>query len=148
MADLKASSIRQMGDGKFDRLTLPKATAAEEIKKGDFLAYNGTGVTKLAAVTDDATFVGVSGMDSADADGPQELLVYTKCICVVPAESAAYTLGQGVRMNVANGTVESDQITTPANTIAWSVEHHGSAVTELKVLVDVVGLQKLFGVEA
>lgn len=147
MADLKATSIRQMGDGKFDRVTLPKKTAAEEIEKGDFLVYDGTGVTKMSAVTGDATFVGVSGMDSADADGPQELLVYTKCICVVPAESFAFKLGTGVRFHT-NGTVEQDQDTTPANTIAWSIEHHGSAVTSLKVLVDVVGLQKLFGVEA
>lgn len=147
MADLKATSIRQVGDGTLDRLTLPKKTAADDIQIGDFLIWDGTGVVKMSAANQDATFVGVCGTLSQDANGPQELLVYQECICQVPVESGTYTIGDGLRFHT-NGTMENDQTTTPANTIAWSIEHHGSAVTSLKVRVSVLALAKLFGIEA
>jgi hypothetical protein len=48
-------------------------------------------------------------------------------------------------MNASNGNLET--ASPDANTIAHSLEYKTSA-TSLKVLVDVVSLQKLFGVAA
>jgi len=146
MADVKATVVYQPGDSIFGRVTLAKITAADDIQIGDFLKSTGaTGVEKLAAVTDDATFVGVSGMLSEDADGPSNLLVYTQCIIEVPVVSAAYNFGAGLKYNVAGGALEAD---AAFNTIAWAWETKGAGTTSLKVLVDVLLLAKLFPVSA
>jgi hypothetical protein len=100
-------------------------------------------VEKVSAVTEDATFLGVCGTLSEDANGPQELLVYTQCIVEVPTTSATFTPGLGLKYK-SDGTLEDDGA---ANTICNSLEYKTSA-TSLKVLVDVVSLQKLFEVSA
>ncbi len=143
MADLQATVIYQPGDSIFGRVTLPKKTAADDIQIGDFLMSDGAnGVEKMTADTDDATFVGVCAMLSKDADGPQILLIYTQCIVEVPVTSASYNFGAGLKWVtgalVADGSV---------NTIAWAWETT-STVTSLKVLVDVLALQKLLPVGA
>ena len=143
MADLKASAILQYGDPVFGRLTLPKKTSADDLQVGDFLQFDTSGVEKVSAATDDATFIGVCGTLSKDADGPDQILVYLNCIVEAPTESASYTPGAGLKFNT-NGTLEADG---GANTIAHSLEVKASA-TSLKVMVDVVSLQKLFSVSA
>ena len=145
MADLKASAVLQYGDPIFGRLTLPKKTAADDLQVGDFLSWSSTGVVKMSAATDDATFIGVCGTLSKDADGPDQILVYLNCIVEVPSESATYVPGQSLSMNASNGTLET--ASPDANTICNSLEYKTSA-TSLKVLVDVVSLQKLFSVSA
>jgi hypothetical protein len=143
MADLKASAILQYGDAIYGRLTLPKLTAADDIQVGDFVHWDSTGVEKVSAAAEDATFLGVCGTLSEDANGPQELLVYTQCIVEVPTTSATFTPGLGLKYK-SDGTLEDDGA---ANTICNSLEYKTSA-TSLKVLVDVVSLQKLFEVSA
>ena len=143
MADLKASAILQYGDAIYGRLTLPKLTAADDIQVGDFVHWDSTGVEKVSAAAEDATFLGVCGTLSEDANGPQELLVYTQCIVEVPTTSATFTPGLGLKYKT-DGTLEDDGA---ANTICNSLEYKTSA-TSLKVLVDVVSLQKLFEVSA
>jgi len=145
MADLKASAILQYGDPIFGRVTLPKKTAADDLQVGDFLAWSSTGVVKVAAATDDAAFIGVCGMLSEDANGPDQILVYLQAIAEVPTESATYAPGQSLSMNASNGTLET--ASPDANTLCNSLEYKTSA-TSLKVLVDVVSLQKLFAVSA
>jgi predicted RecA/RadA family phage recombinase len=141
MADLKASAILQYGDAIYGRLTLPKKTAADDLQIGDFLKWDSTGVVKMAAATDDITFIGVCGTLSEDANGPQDILVYTQCICEVPTTSATFQPGAGLKFKT-DSTLEDD---AGANTIANSLEYKASA-TSLKVLVDVVSLQKRFEV--
>ncbi len=143
MADLKASAILQYGDAIYGRLTLPKLTAADDIQVGDFVHWDSTGVEKVSAAAEDITFLGVCGTLSEDADGPQELLVYTQCIVEVPTTSATFLPGDGLKYKT-DGTLEDDG---SANTICNSLEYKTSA-TSLKVLVDVVSLQKLFEVSA
>ena len=143
MADLKASAILQYGDAIYGRLTLPKLTAADDIQVGDFVHWDSTGVEKVSAAAEDATFLGVCGTLSEDANGPQELLVYTQCIVEVPTTSATFLPGDGLKYKT-DGTLEDDGA---ANTICNSLEYKTSA-TSLKVLVDVVSLQKLFEVSA
>jgi len=143
MADLKASAILQYGDPIFGRLTLPKKTAGDDLQVGDFIQYDATGVEKVTAATDDATFIGVCGTLSEDANGPDQIMVYLNAIVEAPTESANYTPGAGLKFNT-NGTLEADG---GANTMAHSLEFKSSA-TSLKVLVDVVSLQKLFSVSA
>jgi len=108
MADLKASKVYQYGDLKFGRVKLPKATAADDIQIGDFLKWTAgsDGVEKLAAATDDATFVGISGTRSDDATGPQEILVYTQAVVEVPARANEYKYADELKYNVAAGAVE------------------------------------------
>ena len=145
MADLKASAVLQYGDPIFGRLTLPKKTAGDDLQVGDFLKWSSTGVVKISAATDDAAFIGVCGTLSEDADGPDQILVYLNCIVEVPSESATYVPGQSLSMNASNGTLET--ASPDANTICHSLEYKTSA-TSVKVMVDVVSLQKLFGVAA
>jgi len=135
---LTASAILQYGDAVYGRLTLPKKTPGDVLATGDFLIFSATGVELMNAVTEDIDFIGVCGMDSADADGPQEILVYTQCIVEVASNSDTYLPGQGllwVDGKVADGST--------ANTIAYSLEYKTSATT-LKVLVDVLSLNKQF----
>ena len=142
MAQLTASAILQYGDAVYGRLTLPKKTAADALTIGDFLSWNTSGVERMDAVGEDATFIGICGMDSADADGPQNILVYTQCICEVASTSATYTPGQSLLWTdgeVATGAA--------ANTVCWSLEYKTTA-TSLKVLVDTVALAKLFAILA
>lgn len=143
MADLKASAILQYGDPIFGRLTLPKKTAADDLQVGDFIQWDTDGVEKVSAATDDATFIGVCGTLSEDATGPDQIMVYLNCIVEVPTESASYTPGAGLKFNTS-GTLEAD---AAANTMAHSIEYKATT-TSLKVMVDVVSLQKLFSVSA
>ena len=144
MANLKATVIYQPGEAIYDRVTLAKKTAADDIQKGDFLKSDGAnGVEKVSGATDDATFCGVSAIQSADANGPSTILVYTRCIVECPMESAAYAFAAGLKYNT-NGTLEAD---ASANTIAWAWETSGTTTT-LKCLVDVRALTKLFAVSA
>ena len=147
MPKLTAIQIRHYGDGKLDRVTLPKKTAAENIEIGDFLKFTTDGVELMTAAADAATFVGISGTLSKNAEGPRQILVYQKCMVVLPSESGTYKPGDGLKYKPANGTVEDDQDTTPGNTIAWSRDLTPAASTTVKAWVDVVGLQKLYGVE-
>jgi len=142
MADLKASAILQYGDAIYGRLTLPKKTAADDLQVGDFLMWDSSGVVKMAAATDDITFIGVCGTLSEDANGPSNILVYMQCICEIPTTSATFQPGAGLKFKT-DGTAEDD---AGANTICNSLEYKASA-TSLKVLVDVVGLQKRFEVK-
>ncbi len=143
MADVQASNISNYGDLVFGRTTLDKKTAADDIQIGDFLSLDTlNGVEKMTVVTEDASFVGIAGMLSADADGPDRLLVFTQCIIEVPVTSAAYVFGDGLKW--VSGELVADGA---ANTIAWAYETKGTT-TSLKVLVDVLALQKLFSVSA
>jgi len=147
MADLKATVIYQYGDLLFGRVTLPKKTAADAIEIGDFLVWDASndGVEKVDAAADDATFVGISGCDSADADGVQDILVYTQAIVEVPAESAQYKFGAGLLYNT-NGTVADD---AGANTIGWVWEKDtGASATSVKMYFNTASLAKLFEVNA
>jgi hypothetical protein len=144
MADIKATKILQFGDGKYDRMTLAKKTAADVIEKGDLLKVTTGEVEKTANVTDDSTFGGVCAMDSADANGPQNILFYLRAICEMPMESAAYNFGAGLKGNYTNGTLEADG---GANTIAHAWETKATT-TSLKVMFDVLNLAKLFTVSA
>lgn len=144
MPELKAKSIRQMGDAVYGRLTLNKTTAAEAIKKGHFLVKSGEGVTKMTAGTQWDAFAGVSAMQSDDAKGPQELLVYTQCVVVVPAASAQYTFGEAVDFEHGNDRVKK---ATGGNqqAIGWVWEADtGADATEVKIMVDVTKLNGLF----
>jgi hypothetical protein len=147
MAKLKATAIYNYGDGVYDRQTLEKHTAGDNIEVGDFLKANSSNpykVQHLDQETTDEYFVGVSGTLSADADGPTDILVYTKCIVEVPANSAHYKFSNGLKYDSANGTVAADGDT---NTIAWVWEGNtGGSATSVKALVDVVQLGKLFDV--
>ena len=143
MADLKASAILQYGDPIYGRLTLPKKTAADDLQVGDFIHWDTSGVEKVSAATEDATFIGICGTLSEDANGPQEIMVYTQAIVECPTTSANFVPGDGLKYK-SDGTLEADG---GANTACWSLEYKSSA-TSLKVLVDVVSLQKLFGVSA
>jgi len=143
MADLKASAILQYGDAIYGRLVLPKLTAAGDLQVGDFVHWDSTGVEKMSAAAEDITFLGICGTLSEDATGPQQILVYTQCVVEVPTTSATFTPGLGLKFK-SDGTLEDDG---NANTIANSLEYKASA-TSLKVLVDVVSLQKLFEVSA
>jgi len=145
MADLIASIILQMGKPIFGRVTLPKASAAEEVLKGVFLKSTAGVVAPVAGATDDATFCGIAAMLSADAEGPLNVLVYTRCIVEVPMTAASYIFGQDLKYKT-DGTLED---AGGANTIAWAWETKtvGAGGT-LKVLVDVVMLAKLFTIVA
>ena len=118
---------------------MDKKTAGDDLQVGDFLMQDDAGgVEKMAAVTDDSLFIGVCGTLSEDATGPQEILVYTKCVVECPATSAQYYMGAGLKW--ASGEVVADG---NANTIAWVFEKNtGASATSVKVLVDVYNLQK------
>jgi len=144
MPELKAKSIRQMGDAVYGRLTLPKTTAAEAIKKGHFLRKSSEGVTKMTNSNQWNTFVGVSAMQSDDAKGPQSLLVYAQCVVVVPAASAQYSFGEAVSFEHGEDRVEK---ATAGNqeAIGWVWEADtGADATEVKIMVDVTKLGGLF----
>ena len=142
MADAKATGILLFGDGKFDRLTLPKKTAADDLQIGDLLKLTSGEIEKVDADTDDATFIGICGTLSADAAGPQSILVYLKCIIQMPVTSGTYLAGAGLKW--VTGELVADGA---ANTLAHAWES-GATVTTLKVLIDVVNLQKVFPVSA
>lgn len=144
MGDLQATTILQPGEAVFGRVTLPKKTAADDIQKRDFLKLNAGKVDKMAADTDDDAFCGVAAMMSKDADGPQDILVYTRCIVEVPVASGDYDFGNKLSFHT-DGTL---RIASPeAGTVAWAWETKDSA-TSLKVLVDVLALAKLFPITA
>ena len=144
MPELKAKSIRQMGDAVYGRLTLNKTTAAEAIKKGHFLVKSGQGITKMTNSNQWGTFAGVSAMQSDDAKGPQELLVYTQCVVVVPAAAERYSFGEAVSFEHGEDRVEK---ATGGNqeAIGWVWEADtGAGATEVKIMVDVTKLNGLF----
>ena len=143
MADAQASRILHQADMVFGRVTLAKKTAADDIQIGDLLISDGAnGVEKMSADTEDATFVGIAAMMSKDADGPQNILIYNKCIIEMPVTSAAYAFGAGLKWVTAGMVADG-----AANTIAWAWETKGTT-TSLKVLVDVPALAKLLAVSA
>lgn len=143
MADVKATQIIQFGPAIFGRITLPKKTAGDDIQKGDFLKLTSGAVEKMAAADEDATFIGIAAMKSEDANGPQKILVYLQCILQMPVESDSYTFGEALQGNFSNSTLQTNAAETIAH--AWETKN---TTTTLKVLVDVVNLQKVFPVGA
>ena len=142
MADAQATEILLFGDGKFDRLTLPKKTAGDDLQIGDLLKLTAGEIEKMAADTDDATFIGICGTLSADAAGPSQILVYLKCVIQMPMTSATYLAGAGLKWVSAALVADG-----AANTIAHAWDS-GTTVTTLRVLIDVINLQKVFPVSA
>ena len=139
---LLASSIYNYGDGVFDRIELDKKTPGDNLRVGDFLKVDTDGAVEVIdAILDDATFVGVCGTLSEDADGPQKILVYTKCIVEVPTASGTYTAGDGLSYSTdAEMVADSD-----TNTICWVWEAtSGASATSVKAVGDVLSLGKLF----
>jgi len=146
MPELKAKSIRQMGDAVYGRLTLNKKTAGDAIKKGDFLRKDDHGVEKMTNGDQWDTFVGVSAMQSDDSDGPQQLLVYTQCVVVVPAASARYSFGQAVKFEHGEDRVTAatgDDNNVEAIGWVWEADT-GADATEVKIMVDTTKLGGLF----
>jgi hypothetical protein len=142
--ELKATTIYSYGDPVMGRLTLPKKTDGDDLDIGDFVIWDTSGVEAMSATNEDTEFIGICGTDSADADGPQDILVYLKCIVEAPCESATYTLGECVSYNSTTGKLETHA--SPADGICWVIKHYGSATTSLKVMVDTVNLAKQFAV--
>ncbi len=139
MAKVTATAIYQYGDPIFGRITLPKKTASEAIEIGDFVMHDAAGaITLMAAVTDDAVFMGISNTRSDDADGPQQIECLLQCVVEVPAVSSQYYFGVGLKTDHTNQELIDD---AGANTIAWVWESDtGAAAESVKVLIDVLAL--------
>ncbi len=97
----------------------------------------------LDAAADDATFLGITD-DESDSTQSDDIQVLLKCHIKVDVTSATYGLLGGLKWAAGDsGTDYSLVADGGANTIAWSLTEETSAVTRLRVLIDVLGLHKL-----
>ena len=129
--------VVKYGDGRTDRVDVPIASATT-IEKGDFISYESNKAVLMDNVGEDDTFCGMAETTSTNGD-TENLVVLTKCIAEVDTTSATYTIGQGLMYTSENTLVAAGSDTA----IAWSTEYKTSC-TRLRVLIDVVALQKLF----
>jgi hypothetical protein len=137
------AKLRLMGDEKIGRIAVPIASATV-IPAGQFVSYESGLLVPFDTQNEDVTFIGVAeGQSKAGETDLVSVIVQGVVECSVT--SAAYTIGQGLHFNASTGALEN----ATANTIAWSWEDtKGASVTSLKVLVDIVALNKLFPVLA
>lgn len=112
------------------------------LEVGDFLS-NETGVVLMDLVTENATFIGISGgktntlMTAADY-----IPVYLKCIIEVDATSATYAVGAGLKYTSKNALVADSNV----DTIAWCWDYDTATRTRIKALIDVPLLSYANGV--
>lgn len=137
------AKLRLMGDEKIGRIAVPIASATV-IPAGMFCSYESGLLVPFDTQNEDPTFIGVAeGQSKAGETDLVSVIVQGVVECSVT--SAAYTIGQGLHFNASTGALES----ATANTLAWSWEDtKGVSVTTLKVLVDIVALNKLFSIQA
>ena len=136
--------VRLEDDFKINMHDLP-VEAATTIEVGDLISYESGYAVQFDAVTEDATFAGVSRSKSI-AGNTDPIIVQMQCIVEADCTSAAYTYGQSLAANTTTNVIEDG---SGANTIGWSVDDTASGdVTALKMLIDVVKLGKLFSVDA
>ena len=125
-----------------DITTTPVALATA-IAKYDFISVESNLAVLMDAVTEDATFGGLSNDVHVASDANQKLTIVLlmKCVATVDCTSDTYILGAPVMYTSANAVVDA----TSATTLGWTHKYSGSsAVTRLDVLFDVPLLQKLF----
>lgn len=135
---------RLWGNNQLDLIEVP-IDGATALEPGDLVSYEGGLAVKMNAEAEDATFLGVCKDKVKLLDTFPNVVVATKCIVDSAVTSAAYTIGQALMLNNASQTLEA----STANSIAWAFEDTGGvSVTTLKVLIDVVALNKLFAVDA
>jgi len=137
------AKLRLLGDEKIGRIAVPIASATV-IPAGMFVSYESGLAVPLDLQAEDVTFLGVA--EGQSKNGETDLIsVITQGVFEVPVTSAAYAIGAGLHFNASTGALEA----ATANTIAWAWEDtKGVSVTTLKVLVDVLALNKLFPVLA
>lgn len=127
---------------------MAEVASATVLEKGFFISYESNKAVPMDAVTEDATFLGICNDDSADGD-TDDVEVLLKCEIRVDVVSATYSILQGLKYSAGSATVDYKLVDdSSANTIAFSLEEKTSAVTRLKVLIDVVALGKLAAVSA
>ena len=122
------------------RVTAPFGSVAME--PGDLASYESDTIVLMDAATEDATFAGylINQNNTAQRE-PADAVLGLQGQLQVDCTSAAYVLGQGLKLASANTVV--DHGGTPADTIAWSAEKTGT-VTSLDILIDVIAVNKLF----
>ena len=127
---------------------MAEVASATVLEKGFFISYESNKAVVMDLVTDDATFLGICNDDSANGD-TDDVEVLLKCEIRVDVVSATYSILQGLKYSAGSATVDYKLVDDgSANTIAFSLEEKTSAVTRLKVLIDVVALGKLAAVSA
>jgi len=116
-----------------------------DLDRGDLLSFEDGVAVLMNLVTEDATFAGVCH-NAYDADilVPAQVTSLMKCIIDIDVTSATYTGFQPL-LWASDNCLETD---AGANTIAFCWRAAASAVTRLKVYVNVPELQKLFAVSA
>lgn len=115
-------------------VTFKATTSAIDV--GEMVQYSSGYIIPVAAVTDDATFVGISlGEALATVDSGKEIAVAMRCVCEATLTSATYVFGAGLKWASATSLVAD----ADANTIAWFYDSllSGGTLTLGKVLFDV-----------
>jgi len=134
------------GDERMDRYSIP-VDSAQTIKPGWFVNEVAGECVPTDAATEDAVFAGVAITGhTPNKDYRSEISVAETCEVEVDVVSGTYTRGEGLKIS---GTDYGDDLTLAAdagaNTIAWAAETKSSAVTRLRVRVEVWRLKKLRG---
>jgi len=135
--------IRHASSFGGDYVELPRASTAV-FKKGWLVSLESSTSVNMDAAGEDATFAGIAytNHESGDAHNLTSLL---KCALDITVTSATYGFGDGLLYSAGSASVEySLADDSGANTIVNSLQEKTSAVTLLRVLVDVPNLAKLF----
>jgi len=132
------------GDERLDRHSVA-VDNAQQIKPGWLVSIEGATAVPLNAATEDATFAGIALTGhEPNVDYRTEVTLAEKCEIDIDVVSGTYTRGEGLTLS---GTTTGDAITLVAdagsNTLAWAAETKASAVTRLRVRIDIDRLAKL-----
>lgn len=144
----KVKIVQSYSDGWSDRGDWEISNTAVAITEGQLLVETGGKVEAMDLVTEDAGFVGVAatGHSVDPNDYRDHVTVLEKCMIEIDVVSGTYTKGDPLKYSAGSATVaHSLAADAGANTIAWAAETKLTAVTRLKVYVDVWRLGKQMG---
>jgi len=123
----------------FGPLEFP-VTSATAIEVGDFVAFDGTDLELVDAVTDDNIFLGVAGGKSL-VGSTSRIPVYIQCVCNGAVASSTYAFGDGLKFNATNNNLETDGADgATEDTIAHVFEYKSGTITDVNFMVDIINL--------
>lgn len=115
-------------------MSLPVGAVA--LEQGDLLSFESNAVVLMDLVTEDASFIGISGGKCDTASAGTYIDVYLRCIVDIALVSATYAIGAGVKYSAKNTLVADSD----ANTIGWIWDFNTATRTRGKVLIDIPAL--------
>lgn len=117
--------------------TLSLPVGAVALGVGDLVSYESAAAVLMDAVTESATFVGVSNGKVAAGSTGTYIPIFPRCIVEISLSSSTYNLGEALIYASKNTLATA---TAGENAIGWLYQPDTGTVTSGKVLFDVPAL--------